>query len=114
MRNLDSILATTAFPDTYPSSCGEKHVQSIWLRSSFSALSMFPIKGPQFAESHRLRPLAMNFVNSVCQLLCCGPASLYENLQNLTENSLALFIVLEQRALIREVAAHNPENNILR
>ena len=38
--------------------------------------------------------LAVNFVNSVSKVLSCGPASLYESLENLTQCTLALFIVL--------------------
>jgi len=39
------------------------------------------------------RSLAVNFVNSVSEVLSCGPASLYESLENLAECTLALFVV---------------------
>jgi hypothetical protein len=55
----------------------------------------------------------MDFINPVRQLLSCWPADMDEGLQNFPKGALALFIVLEQRTLVHEVAAHNPENNIL-
>jgi hypothetical protein len=61
-----------------------------------------------------VHPSAVNFVNSVSKVLSCGPASLYESLENLTQCTLALFIVLYESTLVREVATNNPQNNVLR
>ena len=58
--------------------------------------------------------LTVNVVDSVSQMLSRGPARFYEGLQNLTESALAFLAVLKQPALIREVAAYNPQDNILR
>lgn len=56
----------------------------------------------------------MNFINSTCPLLGCGPTSVHQGLENLAERTLALFVVLEQHALVRKVAPDDPKNNILR
>src|SRR5260221_14129776 len=58
--------------------------------------------------------LAMNLVDAVGELLRCGPAGLHKSLEDLTKRALALFILLEQCALVRKVPAHDTENYGLR